>query len=130
MDKELLNTIDNSITSILWISEKEFQNSSRYFQEFNYLTSGILEKKESNLVGLYQTQSFHNILNIALIKKTADQSTLLAAESTLSILIKESPKKVLIVHEDVEDKLVEKFSKKYKKHTFLEFSPKEDTPDE
>ncbi|PIK16444.1 hypothetical protein [Halobacteriovorax sp. JY17] len=130
MDKELLNTIDNSINSILWISEKEFQNSSRYFQEFNYLTSGILEKKESNLVGLYQTQSFNNILNIALINKAADQSTLLAVESTLSILIKDSPSKILIVHEGVEDKLVEKFSKKYKKHTFLEFSPKEDTTDE
>ncbi|CBW27576.1 hypothetical protein BMS_2800 [Halobacteriovorax marinus SJ] len=130
MNRELLNKIDNSITSILWISATEFHNTQNYFEEFNYLMSGILEKKQENLTGLYQTDSFNRPLSIALIKKDTNQSALAAAESSLAIINKESNSKVLIVHENIEDNLKTKFEKKYKGCEFLEFSPtKEDSND-
>ena len=130
MEAELLNKIDNSIDAIIWLSSDEFKSTTRYFQEFNYLTSGILEKKESNLAGLYQTQNFNKSMNIALINKNKDQTALLASEPIMSILRNNSPQKVLIVHEYIEEKLIEKFTKKYKGQEFLEFSPKKGTENE
>ena len=130
MEAELLNKIDNSINAIIWLSSEEFKSTTRYFQEFNYLTSGILERKESSLAGLYQTQNFNNSMNIALVNKRKDQTAVLASESIMSILRKNSPKKILIVHEGIEEKLIEKFTKKYKGQEFLEFSNKKDTENE
>lgn len=121
MNEELLKTVDNSISSVLWISPDTFNRSSLYFQEFNYLMNGILESKEDKLEGLYQTKNFHKPINIALIKKDSQQSTVDASESILSLLTKNSPSKILLVHEGIEDKLIEKFSKKFKNHEFIEF---------
>ena len=130
MNSELLNKVDNSIDAIIWLNGDDFNSSTRYFQEFNYLTSGILEKKESNLVGLYQTQNFNLSMNIALVNKSKDQTSLIASEPVMSVLRSNSPKKILIVHENIEDKLVEKFTKKYKGQEFLEFSTKKETENE
>lgn len=122
MNKELLSIIDNSIDTVLWISIEDFKNFPQVFQTFDYLTSGILERKEGRIEGLYQTQSFEKLLNIGLILKTSEQSTLSSAESSLKIVLKDNLNKVLIVHNEVEKDLIAKLSKKYNKSIFLEFS--------
>lgn len=124
MNQELLNKIDNSITSVLWISSTEFNSSISNFKEFNYLMNGILEKKKDNLEGLYQTTSFNRPLNIALIKKSSEQSSVNACEPIISILKNLEKSNILIVHEDIEDKLIEKFKKKYKGHNFINYLEK------
>jgi len=121
MNKELLKEIDNSISSILWISTDDFKNSSQLFQEFNYLTDGILETKNEKLEGLYQTNSFNRPLQIALIKKDSSQSIVEASKPLLGLMLKSSSSKILIVHANLEEKIIEKFSKNFKNHTFLEF---------
>ncbi|WP_372652882.1 hypothetical protein [Halobacteriovorax sp.] len=129
MNEELLKVVDNSINTVLWISSDKFLNSSLYFQEFNYLTNGILEKKEENLQGLYQTNFFNKPINIALIEKGPQQSVLDASKDLLSLVAKNSPSKILLVHENIEDKLVEKFKKKFGSHEFVEFKSQEENKD-
>ncbi|GEM_PF-5059856 len=129
MNEELLKTIDNSINTVLWINKENFHNSSLYFQEFNYLLDGVLENKKENLEGLYQTKNFHKDINIALIEKGPQQSVVDASGPILSLITKNSSTKVLLVHENVEDKLVDKFKKKFKNHDFIEFKAQAENKD-
>jgi len=122
VNSELLKKIDNSYAAVLWISDKEITRSSLFFDEFNYLTDGLLEKNNSKLNGFFQAQSFKNSLVVGLIHKQADLQATASAESIISLIKEDTAKNILIFHENLEKNLKEKFQKKFSKFNFFEYS--------
>lgn len=121
MNKSLLKRIDNTFTAILWIDKNGFTSKSKYFVEIDYLTNGLLSKSNS-FEGLFQTSSYGNELSIALIKKSnQDQSTQAAAPILKHLKIKDGINKVLLIHENEEKNIVQKFEKTYSGLKFIDF---------
>ena len=124
MNDSLLNSIDNTFAAIVWIDQNGFTKDSKHFVEIDYLTNGLLSKSNS-LEGLYQTSNFGNELSIALIKKSnQDQSTQSAAPILKHLKINNSINKVLLIHENLEKNIVQKFEKSFSGLKFIDFEIK------
>lgn len=123
MNSELLKKIDNSFAAVLWISDKEITKTSLYFDEFNYLTDGLLEKNSSDLNGFFQGLSFDKPLVVGLIHKKAEVQVTASAESIISLIGEENGENIFLFHENIENNLTTKFQKKFSRFKFFEYSP-------
>jgi hypothetical protein len=121
MNKELLNCIDNTFAAILWIDQNGFSRKSKYFVEIDYLTNGLLSKREV-FEGLYQASNFGNELSIALIKKSnQDPSTQSASPFLKHLKVNGQINKVLLIHDDQEKNIIQKFEKSFSGYKFVDF---------
>ena len=122
MNKSLLNCLDNTFAAILWIEQSEFTNKSKFFVEMDYLTNGLLSKSNS-FEGLYQTSSFGNEFSVALIRKSnQDQITLSATPILKHLKLRTGINKVLLIHDNLEKNIVQKFEKSFSGFKFIDFN--------
>jgi hypothetical protein len=121
MRANFLKSIDNKVSAILWITENELTLESKYFDEIDYLSNGLLSKSR-HFEGLYQTENFGKNLLIGLIKKKPQEKVTDSASIHISNIKgdEDNSSKIILLHDLEESALVSKFEKKYTKFNFTE----------
>lgn len=127
MNTDFLKSIDNKVSAILWITDKEHSTKSPFFDEIDYLTNGLLSKSK-HFEGLYQTENFGKSLLVGLIKKNAQSKVLDSASSIVTNIKKQDSElqKIILLHNLNEDLSV-KFEKKYSHYKFIEIKIEEES---